>query len=415
MRMATLHGKSQRQRFDLVVNIMTAKGVREGCVTIHGGRQWRPMLHVRDAAEAYSRVLLADSRLIAGQIFNVGRDVENHTIENIGKLVAEQIPGCKMRRLEIFDRRNYRVSFAKIRKFLGFEGKLSVSDAAKELFESFKNGEYADFESPSRYRNARQNLTHAPRYKKAEFLYSSALFETFVGRITGTHPEPQSGKAMASKIKQIAENMGRSVSILDVGASFGHNFRSIRRILDAAGIQFSYTGIDSNTEIVDKMNDIFTSAGISRFNALSVEDYSRLPFEADTFDFVISSNFIQAQYSIEPILLEMYRICNKAILMRTLVGDMTVRIQYPEAEIDSEGNISKVTQITIYSTAYMERCIRRTMAGASCTIEADNFYDEDAIKADPTTNVRVCVTGKGRLQYQNYTLLPHAFVEVRLK
>jgi len=66
LRMATLYGQSARMRFDLVVNIMAARAVRERIVTVFGGDQWRPLVHVADAAEAFTLALEAPADVIGG-------------------------------------------------------------------------------------------------------------------------------------------------------------------------------------------------------------------------------------------------------------------------------------------------------------------------------------------------------------
>ncbi|HLY18364.1 MAG TPA: NAD-dependent epimerase/dehydratase family protein, partial [Bryobacteraceae bacterium] len=72
LRFATVFGLSYRPRFDLVVNLLSAKAAQDGVITIYNGDQWRPFVHVRDLVEAVALVLESPARTVAGQIFNVG-------------------------------------------------------------------------------------------------------------------------------------------------------------------------------------------------------------------------------------------------------------------------------------------------------------------------------------------------------
>jgi nucleoside-diphosphate-sugar epimerase len=136
LRMATLYGLSGRMRYDLVVNIMAARAAREGVVTVFGGAQWRPLVHVADAAEAFLRVLEAPAEVVGGQVFNVGSNEQNVRIGELGQRVAGVfgVP-VETRAPSDDDLRNYRVSFDKIAHLLGFATTRTVEDAAGEIGE----------------------------------------------------------------------------------------------------------------------------------------------------------------------------------------------------------------------------------------------------------------------------------------
>src|SRR5262249_46220608 len=72
LRFATVFGLGYRPRFDLVVNLLTAKARQEGVITIYNGEQWRPFIHVRDLVEATVQVMEAPLALVGGQVLNVG-------------------------------------------------------------------------------------------------------------------------------------------------------------------------------------------------------------------------------------------------------------------------------------------------------------------------------------------------------
>jgi len=145
LRLATLFGLSPRLRFDLVVNVLLAKAITEGIITIHGGDQWRPFVHVDDAAEAVIKAL-APTEVVAGEVFNVGADSLNHTISEVAELVQKLVPEAAVVREERADSgANYRVSLAKIRSQLGFEPARSVSDGIREIKGVFEKGTIPDY------------------------------------------------------------------------------------------------------------------------------------------------------------------------------------------------------------------------------------------------------------------------------
>ena len=79
LRFATVFGLGYRPRFDLVVNLLTAKAHQEGVITIFNGQQWRPFIHVRDLVEAIVLILETPVRMVSGEVFNIGDSVLNHT------------------------------------------------------------------------------------------------------------------------------------------------------------------------------------------------------------------------------------------------------------------------------------------------------------------------------------------------
>ena len=146
-RMATLYGFSSRMRFDLVVNLLTAKAVFDDKITIFGGSQWRPNLHVEDAAEAFIKCLEAPIEKIKGDIFNVGSNEQNYQIARIGEIINDIIPDAKIEIVEKEDERDYNVSFDKINKNVGYRAKKSIEDGVAEIKNAIEEGKiknYAD-------------------------------------------------------------------------------------------------------------------------------------------------------------------------------------------------------------------------------------------------------------------------------
>ncbi len=122
LRFATIYGFSGRTRFDLVVNLLCAKAIRDGVITVFGADQWRPFVHVDDVARAIVMTLQTPTEVVAGEAFNVGSDTQNYTLGDMAELINRQVPDAKIvSEATLVDRRNYRVRFDKIRTRLGFQ------------------------------------------------------------------------------------------------------------------------------------------------------------------------------------------------------------------------------------------------------------------------------------------------------
>lgn len=156
LRLATVYGLSPRPRFDLVVNVLAAKAVVDGQITINGGAQWRPFVHVSDVARLMADCLKRPLTTIGGQVFNVGSNAQNHTIREIGDMVLRCSPKATLNVLDGAgngDHRNYRVSFTKIESALGFAPRKSVFDGIREVQQAFVGGRIADYRE-RKYHNA---------------------------------------------------------------------------------------------------------------------------------------------------------------------------------------------------------------------------------------------------------------------
>lgn len=95
VRFATIYGISGRTRFDLVVNLLCGKAVRDGLITVFGASQMRPFVHVEDVASAIMLTLQAPLALVAGEVFNVGSDTQNYTLGDVAKFIHQQVPEQK--------------------------------------------------------------------------------------------------------------------------------------------------------------------------------------------------------------------------------------------------------------------------------------------------------------------------------
>ncbi|RMH55029.1 MAG: NAD-dependent epimerase/dehydratase family protein [Deinococcus-Thermus bacterium] len=149
LRFGTIYGLSGRTRFDLVVNLLTAKAVVEKRITVFGGDQWRPFVHVDDAARAVLLAVEAPKELVHNQTFNVGSNEGNMTLGMVGELVKKLVPDAELIDSgRDGDRRNYRVDFSKIRNVLGFEPQWTVEQGIRQVIEALKSGRVKDYRAP---------------------------------------------------------------------------------------------------------------------------------------------------------------------------------------------------------------------------------------------------------------------------
>jgi nucleoside-diphosphate-sugar epimerase len=160
VRPATVCGYSPRMRFDLTVNILTNHAVNKGKITVFGGSQQRPNIHVDDIAELYVKLLEYPDEMIAGETFNAG--YQNHTVselaEIVKKVVGEEMPERDSITIETTasdDLRSYHVSSKKIAEKLGYLPSHSVEDAVRDLCRAFKAGKLPDSLEDDRYMNVR--------------------------------------------------------------------------------------------------------------------------------------------------------------------------------------------------------------------------------------------------------------------
>jgi nucleoside-diphosphate-sugar epimerase len=152
LRLGTLFGLSARPRFDLVVNLLTARAASTGRITIYNGEQWRPFLHVRDAAKAFRMLLEAETEAISGQIFNVGDNRLNLRLADVSEKIASMIPATEVQHVDNGDRRNYRACFDRIRTNIGFECDISVEQGISEMYHAIRLSQIEDF-TDARFNN----------------------------------------------------------------------------------------------------------------------------------------------------------------------------------------------------------------------------------------------------------------------
>lgn len=149
LRFSTVYGLSGRYRFDLVVNLLTAKALIDGEITIFGGNQWRSFVHVQDAARSIMSVLTAEPDKVRGQVFNVGSDEQNYTISAIGEMIQSHVPDAVIiNKGNESDPNDYRVGFAKISKVLRFKPEWTVEKGIRQVMDAIQTGQVHDYKQP---------------------------------------------------------------------------------------------------------------------------------------------------------------------------------------------------------------------------------------------------------------------------
>lgn len=160
MRPATVCGYSPRMRFDLTVNILTNHAINRGLITVFGGAQKRPNIHIEDITDLYVKMLEYPDEKIAGEKFNAG--YENHTVaqlaEIVKRIVEEEFPAKAPIRIETTstnDNRSYHVSSRKIAEKLGWRPQRTIDDAVRDLCRAFREGKFTNSMTNDEYINVR--------------------------------------------------------------------------------------------------------------------------------------------------------------------------------------------------------------------------------------------------------------------
>jgi nucleoside-diphosphate-sugar epimerase len=149
VRSATVCGLSPRLRLDLTVNILTHQAVCRKKITVFGGTQVRPNVHVADLTELYT--LLLDAEAVSGEAFNVSES--NATVREIAEIVRGEIdPTIPIETIATDDDRSYRLDSSKLTRVLGWKPSRGIVDAVRDLAQAFASGRIPEPES-ARYRN----------------------------------------------------------------------------------------------------------------------------------------------------------------------------------------------------------------------------------------------------------------------
>ena len=150
-RLGTLFGigdKFSRIRLDLVVNILTTKAYIDKKMSVFGGEQWRPLLHVKDVANAIAHTLDTQTN----GVFNL--HYKNFKIIEIANEIKNKISDVEIETtpLPFQDARNYQVSSDKLKDATGFQATVDLTQGINEMYELISSNRIKDINDP-RYSN----------------------------------------------------------------------------------------------------------------------------------------------------------------------------------------------------------------------------------------------------------------------
>lgn len=149
IRPATVCGYSERQRLDVIVNILTNHAFFNKKIIIHGGEQLRPNIHIDDMTDSYIHVI-KNAEASNNEVFNVGD--ENHSVNKLAEMVNKSCPDAKLIREKVLDQRSYKISSEKIYNKIGFKTKKTIKNAIDDLVDAFLSKKLLNtFEDDSYY------------------------------------------------------------------------------------------------------------------------------------------------------------------------------------------------------------------------------------------------------------------------
>ncbi len=152
IRPSTVCGYSPRLRLDLTVNILTNHAINKGIITVFGGEQKRPNIHIQDMTDLYLFLLDQSDEKIHKKIYNVG--YQNYKVGEIAEIVKRTLGGdISIKTTPTNDNRSYHVSSEKIKRELGFEARHTIEEAVLDLQKAFETGKISDPFEDIRYYN----------------------------------------------------------------------------------------------------------------------------------------------------------------------------------------------------------------------------------------------------------------------
>ena len=146
LRNATAYGLSYRMRFDLIINIMTLYAYRDRRIyVLGGGKQWRPLVHVKDISKAFLTVMNAERGKVAGEAFNVGSSDQNFQVYQVAQMIRDVVPHTNLEMVpDDPDKRSYNVAFDKIGKVLGYQVEKTPYEGIVEIKQALERGKIED-------------------------------------------------------------------------------------------------------------------------------------------------------------------------------------------------------------------------------------------------------------------------------
>jgi nucleoside-diphosphate-sugar epimerase len=155
IRPATVCGFSKRQRLDVIVNILTNLAYHKREITVFGGEQLRPNIHINDMVRSYLCLLKSESSLVNGEIFNAGW--ENKSVNDIANIVRSNVgDDVSIVKNISNDNRSYHISSEKIKNVLNFKTNFTIENAVKDLVRAFKEKKFSNPLSNDLYFNIKK-------------------------------------------------------------------------------------------------------------------------------------------------------------------------------------------------------------------------------------------------------------------
>jgi nucleoside-diphosphate-sugar epimerase len=155
-RFATLYGISPRTRFDLIVNQFVLEAFTRRELIIYQRGYSRSFVHVLDVVRGVILGLEAEETKVRGKVYNMGTEDGNYTKDEIVALVLKRMPETTVEYKDLTfggDMRDITVSFARIKRELGYETRLDVDDGIREVLQALKTG-FIRNPTDEKYRNA---------------------------------------------------------------------------------------------------------------------------------------------------------------------------------------------------------------------------------------------------------------------
>ena len=239
--------------------------------------------------------------------------------------------------------------------------------------------------------------------------------KVYFDRATGKSPEMEVSKAMANILKNKIKNNNH---ILDVGCACGHYYRSIKKRIHK---NFFYTGTDPYKIFLDKAKIAWKKDHNTNFVKGNIY---KLPFKKNQFDVTICSNVFIHLNKVKKPLKELLRVTKKTIILRTVLYDMSYKIQLvynknwwkntnvkAKDEFDDNGNPRAYSYFNILSKDYLRGTIKDIYPKAKIKLIKDNFFSKRIINKSIKRRKRPLATRIiGNEQFSGCLMQPHYFV-----